>query len=116
VSFPLHADFYADFGLLGLVIGMLALGFVFRICDQAIFRSLATFDNAAYIRMIARVELSIMCIYLLRGNFLSALAFTTAVATSLLIIHFLVSRRVVFRFPGVRAGERRGKREVGVEN
>lgn len=106
VSFPLHADLYVDFGVLGVVVGMFALGFIYKSVDNYLTKSQTAGGLNRHVFLIAQFELSILGIYLLRGAFLSSLAFTMGVASTLVLIavgnRLLAGRRAA---PGSSAAQ-----------
>jgi hypothetical protein len=105
VSFPLTAELYVDFGILGVLLGMYILGVIYRRLDAWLCRPREAGSLSAYLVPIAHLECSILGIYLLRGSFLSSFAFTVGVASTFAVLGFfngvlrgLQNRR--FRNPG----------------
>jgi oligosaccharide repeat unit polymerase len=86
ISFPLTAELYVDFGMLGVILGMFLLGVVFKWLDNFLTKPRSSDSLTPYLFAMAHLELSILSIYLLRGNFLSGFAFTMGVALTLLVI------------------------------
>lgn len=86
VSFPLCADLYVDFGVFGVILGMYFLGIIYRRLDNYFSRPRAPGSVSAYVFAAAHMELAILGIYLLRGNFLSSFSFTVGVASTLMLL------------------------------
>lgn len=86
ISFPLPAELYVDYRVLGVILGMFVLGVVYRQLDQFLSRPRQPDSLMAYIAAIGHFEVAILGIYLLRGNFLSSLAYTLGVAFTLVFI------------------------------
>jgi oligosaccharide repeat unit polymerase len=94
VSFPLTAEFYVDFGIAGVTVGMLGLGLLYKYLDNRLSRPI---DDPLSRRIVTlgHLELSILGIYLLRGSLMSTFGFTAGVGLSLLAlgeINALVAR------------------------
>jgi len=86
VSFPLTAELFVDFGLLGVILGMFLLGIIYKGTDNFLSKPQEPGSLVGYIFAIGQLELAILSIYLLRGNVLSTLAFTSCVAFSLILL------------------------------
>lgn len=86
VSFPLPADFYVDYGVVGVILGMCLLGLIYRRLDRYFCEPRRPGSTTGMIGSIAQQELSILGLYLLRGNFLSSFSFTMGVASSFVIL------------------------------
>jgi oligosaccharide repeat unit polymerase len=87
VSFPLQAEFYVDYGVIGVAIGMFFTGVLYRRMDILLSRIKAAGSIASYIFAIARFELSISGLLLLRGNVLSSFGYTVGVGVTLMMIY-----------------------------
>jgi len=70
----------------GVILGMFLLGIIYRRLDGIFALPQKPGSLSAYVFAIAHLELSILGIYLLRGNFLSSLSFTVGVAFTFVII------------------------------
>jgi len=88
VSFPLTAELYVDFGILGVVLGMYVLGVIYRRLDAYLSKPREAGSLSAYLVPVAHLELSILGIYLLRGSLLSSFAFTVGVASTFAVLGF----------------------------
>lgn len=86
ISFPLPAELYVDYRVLGVMLGMFVLGVVYRQIDRYLTRTRQPGSLTSYIAAIGHFQVAILGIYLLRGNFLSALAFTLGVSFTLVLI------------------------------
>lgn len=86
ISFSLPAELFADFGVVGVIFGMFIFGVVYKRLDNVLSKPQKAGSLAAYIFAIGKLELAILGIYLLRGNFLSSLAFTAGVALTLIVL------------------------------
>lgn len=99
VSFPLTAELYVDFGVLGILFGMFCLGLAYKYLDNLL--STPTQDPLSQrIVTLGHLELSILGIYLLRGSLMSTFAFTTGVAVSLVVLW--KANHLVARIAGAR--------------
>jgi hypothetical protein len=85
VSFPLTAELFVDFGVLGILLGMLCLGLIYKCLDNLLSRPR---DDSVSAQIVAfgHLEVSILGIYLLRGALMSTFAYTTGVAVSLILL------------------------------
>jgi oligosaccharide repeat unit polymerase len=83
VSFPLPAEFYVDYGVGGVALGMFIVGVIYRRADTFLSQRKERGSLQSYIFAIAHLELSILGLYLLRGSVLSSFAYTVGVASTL---------------------------------
>ena len=86
VSFPLPAEFYVDYGVIGVAFGMFFTGILYRRLDIFLSKPKGEGSIASYISAIARLELSIMGLFLLRGSVLASFAYTVGIGASLAFI------------------------------
>jgi oligosaccharide repeat unit polymerase len=86
VSFPLPAEFYADYGLVGVILGMFLVGVLYRRLDKFLSRKRRPGSLSAYICVIAHQEVAILGIYLLRGSFLGSFSYTVGVASTFAVL------------------------------
>ncbi|WP_443629992.1 O-antigen polymerase [Candidatus Njordibacter sp. Uisw_056] len=90
ISLPLVAELYLDYSIPGIIIGFLLLGTLYRYIDNRALRledSLSLFDLA---KLIAYAEFVCLQYYLLRGNLLACVAFSTAILTSVFVAYSLI--------------------------
>jgi len=87
VSFPLQAEFYVDYGVLGVALGMFFTGVLYRRMDMLLSKPKPPGSIASYIFAIARFELSISGLLLLRGNVLSSFGYTVGIGVTLMFIY-----------------------------
>jgi oligosaccharide repeat unit polymerase len=95
VSFPLTAELYVDYGLMGIILGMFLLGIIYRSLDGVFSERRDPSSFRSYVFTIAHQELAILGIYLLRGSLLGSFSFTMGVASTffvLLAIHGFLRR------------------------
>lgn len=86
VSFPLQAEFYVDYGVIGVAIGMFFTGVLYRRMDILLSKPKPPGSLASYIFALARMELSISGLLLLRGNVLSSFGYTVGIGLTLMFI------------------------------
>jgi len=86
VSFPLPAEFYVDFGVGGIVVGMFVIGLIYRRLDIFLSQRKEEGSIASYVFAISQLELSIMGLYLIRGSVLSSFAYTVGLSSTLVMI------------------------------
>jgi oligosaccharide repeat unit polymerase len=113
VSFPLTAEFYVDYGLVGVMLGMFLVGLLYRRLDRFLARKRRPGSLDSYMYVIAHQEMAVLGIYLLRGSFLGSFSYTVGVASTFAVLAVLngVLRRwevAKVRVPG--GGEREGNR------
>lgn len=90
ISFPLMAELYVDFGILGVMFGMFLLGILYKELDVFFAKRRFPLGSlSSYILAIGHLELAILGIYLLRGNFLSTFAFTVSLAFTLILLSLM---------------------------
>lgn len=88
VSFPLPAEFYVDYGVYGVIFGMFFVGVLYRIVDGFFARPRKPGSIASYLFAVAQFEMSILCLYLLRGSVLVSFAFTVGVGSTLIAVNY----------------------------
>lgn len=86
ISFSLPAELYVDYRVLGVMLGMFLVGVIYRQIDRFLTSPRQPGSLTSYIALIAHFQVAILGIYLMRGNFLSALAFTLGVTFTLVFI------------------------------
>jgi oligosaccharide repeat unit polymerase len=88
VSFPLPAEFYVDYGIYGVILGMFFVGLLYRRLDDFFSKPKRPGSTASYLFALGQMEMSILGLYLLRGSVLVSFAFTVGVASTLVAISF----------------------------
>jgi oligosaccharide repeat unit polymerase len=86
VSFPLPAEFYVDYGVGGIIVGMFVVGLIYRRLDIFLSRRKQEGSVASYVFAIGHLELSILGLYLIRGSVLSSFAYTAGLGSTLMVI------------------------------
>jgi len=86
VSFPLPAEFYVDYGIGGIIVGMFVVGLIYRRLDNFLSQKKEPGSVASYVFAISHLELSIMGLYLIRGSVLSSFAYTVGLGSTLVVI------------------------------
>jgi oligosaccharide repeat unit polymerase len=86
ISFTLPAEFYVDYGVGGIIVGMFLVGLIYRRLDNLFSRQHPPGSVASYVFAIGHLELSILGLYLIRGSVLSSFAYTVGLASTLFII------------------------------
>lgn len=89
ISFPLPAEFYVDFGLVGVACGMFMTGLIYRKFDAFLSRPQKPGSVRSYLYELAHLEMSILGLYLLRGSVLVSFGFTMGVASTLVFIAYM---------------------------
>lgn len=99
ISLPLVAELYLDYSIPGIIVGFLVLGTLYRYIDERALRleyRVSLFDLA---KLIAYAEFVCLQYYLLRGNLLACVAFSTAILTSVFVAYsFIWFFKSGFRF------------------
>jgi len=88
VSFPLPAEFLVDYGVVGVAVGMLVTGFIYRRLDMFLSKPQRPGSLSSYLFELGHLEMSILGLYLLRGSVLVSFAFTSGVASTLVLIAY----------------------------
>jgi oligosaccharide repeat unit polymerase len=88
VSFPLPAEFLVDYGITGVVVGMIVTGFIYRRLDALLSKPQRAGSLSSYLFELSHLEMSILGLYLLRGSVLVSFAFTVGVASTLVVISY----------------------------
>lgn len=91
ISMPFVAELYLDFTFVGMIIGIILLGIIYRKIDDRIDKITNTYSFKNTIKLIAFSEFCCLQFYLLRGNFLGAFAFSSTVLFTLFIIYIFYS-------------------------
>lgn len=91
ISMPFIAELYLDFALIGMIIGVVLLGIIYRIIDDWIGKISNLYSLKNCIKLIAFAEFCCLQFYLLRGNFLGAFAFSSTVILTIFLIYILYS-------------------------
>jgi oligosaccharide repeat unit polymerase len=86
ISFTLPAEFYVDFGVGGIIIGMFVVGLIYRRLDMFLSQRTEDGSIASYVFAISHLELSILGLYLIRGSVLSSFAYTVGLGSTLMVI------------------------------
>ena len=86
ISFPLPAEWYVDYGVLGVVFGMFFVGILYRRLDILFSKTKEEGSIASYISAIGRIELSILGLFLLRGSVLATFAYTVGLGATLIFM------------------------------
>jgi len=87
ISFTLPAEFYVDYGVCGIIVGMFIVGMIYRQIDIHLSQRKEPGSVASYIFAISHIELSVLGLYLIRGSVLSSFAYTVGVGASLVSIN-----------------------------
>jgi hypothetical protein len=87
ISMPLVSELYLDFSYIGVILGFLLLGFIYRYIDNRmlVFKKLDNYTNI--IKLIAYTEFCCLQFYLLRGNLLACTAFITSILASIFLVY-----------------------------
>jgi hypothetical protein len=87
ISMPLVSELYLDFSYIGVILGFLILGFIYRYIDNRmlVFKRLDNYTNI--IKLIAYTEFCCLQFYLLRGNLLACTAFITSILASIFLVY-----------------------------
>jgi oligosaccharide repeat unit polymerase len=88
ISFTLPAEFYVDYGVCGIIVGMFLVGMLYRQMDVLLSSRQEPGSIASYVFAISHFELSVLGLYLIRGSVLSSFAYTVGVGTTLVSINF----------------------------
>ena len=86
ISFPLPAEWYVDYGILGVAFGMFFVGILYRRLDILFSKPKEEGSIASYISAIGRIELSILGLFLLRGSVLATFAYTVGLGATLIFM------------------------------
>jgi hypothetical protein len=98
ISFTLPAEFYVDYGAYGIIVGMFVVGMIYRRLDMLLSKPRQPGTVGSYVYAIAHLELSVMGLYLIRGNVLSSFAYTVGLGSTLVGIR--VTERLIRSFCG----------------
>ena len=87
ISMPLVSELYLDFSYIGVILGFLILGFIYRYIDNRmlVFKKFDNYTNI--IKLIAYTEFCCLQFYLLRGNLLACTAFITSILASIFLVY-----------------------------
>jgi oligosaccharide repeat unit polymerase len=91
ISFTLPAEFYVDYGVWGIILGMFVVGTIYRGLDNVLTKPRTPGTVASYVAAISHFELSVLGLYLIRGSVLSSFAYTVGVGAALFTINFAES-------------------------
>jgi hypothetical protein len=86
ISFPLPAEWYVDYGVLGVIFGMFFVGILYRRLDILFSKTKEEGSIGSYISAIGRIELSILGLFLLRGSVLATFAYTVGLGATLIFM------------------------------
>lgn len=101
ISFPLVAELYLDFSIPGIIVGFLILGTLYRYIDDRAMRLEGIVSLLDLAKLIAYAEFVCLQYYLLRGNLLACVAFSTAILTSVFVAYsflWLFKSGIRFRY------------------
>ena len=93
ISFSLPAEFYVDYGVAGVAVGMFIIGLLYRRLDMFFSRRMVEGTIGRYVYVVSHFELSVLGLYLVRGSVLSSFAYTIGLASTLLTIR--IAERVL---------------------
>jgi oligosaccharide repeat unit polymerase len=88
ISFPLQAEFFVDYGWLGVIFGMFLTGLVYRWFDSFLSRPQRPGSVKSYLYELAHLEIAILGLYLLRGSVLVSFGYTVGVGSTLIAIAY----------------------------
>ncbi len=88
ISFPLQAEFYVDYGVIGVVVGMFLTGLLYRRIDSFLSRPQRPGSVSSYLYELAHLEMAILGLYLLRGTVLVSFGYTVGVGSTLIAISY----------------------------
>lgn len=88
ISFPLQAEFYVDYGVIGVAIGMFLTGLLYRRIDSFLSTPQRPGSTNSYLWEMAHLEMAILGLYLLRGSVLVSFGFTVGVGSTLVMIAY----------------------------
>lgn len=87
ISMPFVSELYLDFSFIGLVIGVLLLGFFYRRIDDNMSKVTGIVNLTTIVKMMAYAEFCCLQFYLLRGNLLGAFAFSSSILFTVLVVY-----------------------------
>jgi oligosaccharide repeat unit polymerase len=93
ISFSLPAEFYVDYGVGGIAVGMFIVGLLYRRIDLFFSRRKLEGSIGSYVYALGHFELSVLGLYLIRGSVLSSFAYTVGLASTLMTIR--VGERII---------------------
>jgi len=88
ISFPLPAEFYVDYGVLGVAVGMFLTGLLYRRIDMFLSRPQRPGSINSYLFELAHLEMSLLGLYLLRGSVLVSFGYSVGVGSTLVMIAY----------------------------
>jgi oligosaccharide repeat unit polymerase len=88
ISFPLQAEFYVDYGVIGVMVGMFLTGLLYRRIDAFLSRPQKPGSTSSYLFELSHLEMSILGLYLLRGSVLVSFGYTVGVGSTLIMISY----------------------------
>jgi oligosaccharide repeat unit polymerase len=88
ISFPLPAEFYVDYGVIGVAVGMFLTGLLYRRIDAFLSRPQRPGSTNSYLFELAHLEMSLLGLYLLRGSVLVSFGYTVGVGSTLVMIAY----------------------------
>lgn len=88
ISFPLPAEFYVDYGVIGVAVGMFLTGLLYRRIDRFLSRPQRPGSTNSYLFELAHLEMAILGLYLLRGSVLVSFGYTVGVGSTLVMISY----------------------------
>jgi oligosaccharide repeat unit polymerase len=93
ISFSLPAEFYVDYGVGGIAVGMFIVGLLYRRIDLFFSQRKLEGSIGSYVYALGHFELSVLGLYLIRGSVLSSFAYTVGLASTLVTIR--VGERII---------------------
>jgi oligosaccharide repeat unit polymerase len=88
ISFPLQAEFYVDYGVIGVLVGMFLTGLLYRKVDAFLSKPQKPGSTSSYLFELSHLEMSILGLYLLRGSVLVSFGYTVGVGSTLVMIAY----------------------------
>ena len=95
ISTPLIAELYLDFSFLGIIFGFFLLGFIYKYIDNKFLKINKDLNGLGLIKLIAYAELICLQFYILRGNLLATVAYTSSIMVSIALVYGLF---LIFNF------------------
>ncbi len=89
ISTPLIAELYLDFSFFGIIFGFFILGFVYRYIDTRFINIERNLNGLGLIKLIAYSEFVCLQFYILRGNLLATVAYTSSIMVSIALVYVL---------------------------